>query len=67
MQGELYSLLVDEVGEVLSLPHRRPSSATRRRWTRVWREVSGGIYRLNGALLIVLDVDRLLASLTAVA
>jgi purine-binding chemotaxis protein CheW len=26
----------------------------------VWREVSGGVYRLDNALLIVLDVARVL-------
>jgi purine-binding chemotaxis protein CheW len=25
-----------------------------------WREVSGGIFRLDGTLLVVLDVERLL-------
>ena len=66
LYGELYSLMVDEVGEVLSLSpddfERTPATLDTR-----WRELSSGIYRLNGALLIVLEVDRLLASLTAVA
>ena len=66
LYGELYSLMVDEVGEVLSLSpddfERTPATLDVR-----WRELSSGIYRLNGALLIVLEVDRLLASLTAVA
>ena len=66
LYGELYSLMVDEVGEVLSLSpddfERTPKTLDGR-----WRELSSGIYRLNGALLIVLEVDRLLASLTAVA
>ena len=65
LYGELYSLMVDEVGEVLSLSpedfERTPTTLDAR-----WRELSSGIYRLNGALLIVLEVDRLLASLTAV-
>jgi purine-binding chemotaxis protein CheW len=66
LYGELYSLMVDEVGEVLSLLpedfERTPATLDVR-----WRELSSGIYRLNGALLIVLEVDRLLASLTAAA
>ncbi|MBI3710856.1 MAG: chemotaxis protein CheW [Proteobacteria bacterium] len=57
--GELYSLIVDSVGEVLSLPgdtlERNPSTLDPR-----WRVVSGGIYRLQGKLLVVLDVTRLL-------
>jgi purine-binding chemotaxis protein CheW len=57
--GELYSLLIDEVGEVLSIPaesyERNPPTLDAR-----WREVSGGIYRLDGKLMIILEVDRLL-------
>lgn len=57
--GELYSLLIDEVGEVLSVPaeafeHNPPTMEGR------WREVSVGIFRLEDRLLVVLDVDRLL-------
>jgi purine-binding chemotaxis protein CheW len=57
--GELYSLTVDSVGEVLSLPvesfERNPPTLD-----PAWREVSGGIYRLEGKLMVVLDVARLL-------
>jgi purine-binding chemotaxis protein CheW len=57
--GELYSLMVDSVGEVLSLSEasfeRNPATLDAR-----WREVAAGIYRLDGKLLIVLDVGRLL-------
>jgi purine-binding chemotaxis protein CheW len=57
--GELYSLVVDKVGEVMSLPaadfERNPSTLDPR-----WQEVSNGIYRLQGTLLVVLDVSRLL-------
>ena len=57
--GELYSLLVDSVGEVLALNtsdfERNPPTLE-----RVFREYSLGIYRLKDKLLVVLDVDRLL-------
>ena|SRR5215469_6317495 len=57
--GELYSVLVDSVGEVLNLgaesAERNPATLD-----PVWREVSGGIYRLDKNLLIVLDVARVL-------
>lgn len=57
--GELYSVLVDSVGEVLSLgaesAERNPATLD-----PGWREVSGGIYRLDKNLLIVLDVARVL-------
>jgi purine-binding chemotaxis protein CheW len=57
--GELYSLLVDTVGEVLSLNvkdyQRNPPTLNPR-----LREFSDGIYRLNGSLLMVLSVASLL-------
>jgi purine-binding chemotaxis protein CheW len=57
--GELYSLLVDGVGEVLSLKagdaERNPATLD-----PIWREVSAGIYRLDGNLLVVLDVAKVL-------
>jgi purine-binding chemotaxis protein CheW len=57
--GELYSVIVDAVGEVLSLD---AASAERNPATLdpIWREVSAGIYRLDKMLLIVLDVARVL-------
>lgn len=59
MGGELYSLMVDQVGEVLSLPNanfeRNPPTLD-----PMWREFSAGIYRLDSILLVVLDVSKLL-------
>lgn len=58
-EGELYSLLVDSVGEVLSLNsrdyQRNPPTLDPR-----LRDFSDGIYRLNGSLLVVLSVASLL-------
>ena len=63
--GESYSLLVDNVGEVLSLStstlERNPATLDAR-----WREVSVGIHRLDGSLLILLDVGRMLDFATKV-
>lgn len=57
--GELYSIIVDTVGEVLSLDaaaaERNPPTLD-----PAWREVSGGIYRLEHTLLVVLNVARVL-------
>ncbi|MBT3373606.1 MAG: chemotaxis protein CheW [Rhodospirillaceae bacterium] len=57
--GELYSLLIDEVGEVLQVPmqnyERNPATLDPR-----WRDVSQGIFRLDGRLLVILQVQRLL-------
>ena len=58
-QGELYSLIVDGVGEVLTLYdgdfESHPPTMSQR-----LREVSSGIYRLKETLLVVLDVPSLL-------
>jgi purine-binding chemotaxis protein CheW len=58
-EGELYSILVDSVGEVLRLG---AASAERSPPTldATWRDVSGGVYRLEKTLLIVLNVARVL-------
>ncbi len=57
--GEFYSLIVDQVGEVMSLVassyEETPVTLEAR-----WRDVSDGVYRLDGKLLIVLDVNKLL-------
>jgi purine-binding chemotaxis protein CheW len=58
--GELYALLVDQVSEVMSLKasafERNPPTLP-----PTWAQFSTGIYRLEGRLLVVLDVGRLLA------
>ncbi len=58
--GELYALLVDQVSEVMSLKasafERNPPTLP-----PTWARFSSGIYRLDGRLLAVLDVGKLLA------
>jgi purine-binding chemotaxis protein CheW len=57
--GELYSLMVDSVGEVLALSQ----SAYERNLPTLdakFRAYSDGIYRLDEQLLVVLDVNRML-------
>ncbi|USG60524.1 chemotaxis protein CheW [Sneathiella marina] len=58
-QGEPYSLLIDNVGEVLELNpddlQQNPVTLDSR-----WRDVSAGIYRLEDKLLVILQIDRLL-------
>lgn len=58
--GELYSLLVDEVGEVIPLAAAgfEPNPPT---LDTFWREISRGVHRREDRLLIALDVDRVLA------
>ncbi|MBT5267343.1 MAG: chemotaxis protein CheW [Rhodospirillaceae bacterium] len=57
--GELYSLMVDAVGEVLSLDDTNFESHPPT-MAQTIREVSSGIYRLDDTLLVVLDCDSLL-------
>lgn len=57
--GELYSLIVDAVGEVLTLDGRDFESHPPTMASAV-RDVSAGIYRLNDSLLILLDVPSFL-------
>ncbi|MDQ1421954.1 MAG: purine-binding chemotaxis protein CheW [Acidimicrobiaceae bacterium] len=57
--GELYALQVDQVSEVMSLDaklfERNPPTLDRN-----WALFSDGIYRLDGRLLVILNVARLL-------
>lgn len=59
-ESELYSLVVDSVGEVLGVApgdyERNPPTLDAR-----IREYSDGIYRLENELLVVLNVSRLLS------
>lgn len=58
-KGESFGLLVDAVGEVLKLSNtqREPNPVN---LDRKLAALSAGIYRLDGQLLVVLDVDRVL-------
>lgn len=58
--GELYSLLSDSVGEVLALPEEG-FAANPPTLDLLWRDVSRGVHKEDERLLIVLDVDRILA------
>jgi purine-binding chemotaxis protein CheW len=56
---EAYGLLIDELGDVLSLAPEalepNPSNLDAQ-----WSAISRGVYRLDGNLLVLLDVDRVL-------
>ena len=58
--GESYGLLIDEIGEVMMLPaagrEENPINMDRR-----LAEVAAGVHRLEGRILVALDVDRFLA------
>ena len=58
-RGESYGLLIDSVGEVLKLDAAAREANPINLDQRLAR-VSAGIHRLDGQLLIVVDVDRVL-------
>lgn len=58
-QHELYTLLVDRVGDVIGISkdsfERNPGTLG-----ASWREFANGVYRLEKGLMVVLDVEHLL-------
>ena len=58
-KGESYGLLVDAVGEVMQLDNSACEAKPANLDPRLSR-VAAGIYRLEGQLMVVLDVDRVL-------
>jgi purine-binding chemotaxis protein CheW len=66
-RGESYGLLIDEIGEVLKLQAASREDNPVNLDGRLAR-VSAGVHRLEGRLLVILDVERVLdAGVTAVA
>lgn len=61
-KGESYGLVIDQIGEVLRLSNDsmepNPSNLDKR-----WAEISGGVHRLDGKLMIILDVGRLFGAM----
>lgn len=57
--GELYSLIVDAVGDVLALTDEtfEPSPAT---LDPVWQELTDGLHRLDSDLMLILDIQQVL-------
>jgi purine-binding chemotaxis protein CheW len=58
-KDDLYSLMVDSVGEVLTITstsiEKVPSNLG-----GSWRDVASGIYKLSGELLVIIDVKAML-------
>jgi purine-binding chemotaxis protein CheW len=59
LHQDLYTLLVDSIGDVMALENsnleKNPSTLDMK-----WREFATGIFRLEGNLMVVLDVEKLL-------
>lgn len=58
--GELYSLLADQVGDVIPMPTDSilPNPPT---LDAHWQALSRGVHRQEESLIVMLDVDRVLA------
>jgi purine-binding chemotaxis protein CheW len=63
LRNESYGLLVDSIGEVLKLADADLDSNPVNLDPRLAR-VSAGVHRLDGQLLVVLDVDKVLDTTT---
>lgn len=61
--GELYSLIIDRVGDVLRLTDDEFESAPAT-LDATWRDVSSGIFRLKERLLVIIDIAKLLQTET---
>jgi purine-binding chemotaxis protein CheW len=59
LKGESYGLLIDSVGEVMKLADGTREANPVNLDARLAR-VSSGVHRLDGQLLVILDVDRVL-------
>jgi len=59
LKGELYSLMVDSVGDVLTVSaavvEKPPANLDGE-----WKEISTGIYKLGSELLVIIDIQTLL-------
>ncbi len=58
-KDELFSLMVDSVGDVLNIPLSRIDKSPAN-LEEQWKQVAAGVYKLDGELLVVLDVQALL-------
>lgn len=58
-RGELYSLMVDSVGEVMTVAgaaiEKTPANLG-----DTWKDMASGIFKLDGELLVIMDVETLL-------
>ena len=59
VDGELYSLLVDKVGDVLSMSQKTYESNPTN-LNENWRDFAQGVHRLDGNLMVVCDVEKII-------
>lgn len=58
-EHELYSLIIDRVGDVLSL-HNKNFESIPPTLDKTWHDIADGIFRLEDRLLVVVDIAKLL-------
>jgi purine-binding chemotaxis protein CheW len=58
-RGESYGLLIDQIGEVLKLQDNGREENPVNLDPRM-AKLAGGVHRLDGQLMVVLDIDRVL-------
>ena len=63
-KGESYGFIIDNVGEVLNLSDdsRETNPAN---LNRNWSSIAGGVHRLDGELMVILDVEKVLGAMLA--
>ena len=66
LRGESYGLLIDQIGEVLRLPEESREENPVNLDPRM-AKLAGGVHRLDGQLMVILDVDRVLELLPKAA
>ncbi|MGY4304602.1 purine-binding chemotaxis protein CheW [Bradyrhizobium sp. USDA 4369] len=66
LRGESYGLLIDQIGEVLRLPEASREENPVNLDPRM-AKFAGGVHRLDGQLMVILDVDRVLELLPKAA
>jgi purine-binding chemotaxis protein CheW len=58
--GELYSMLVDRLGDVLTISTAEIEK-TPGNLTGAWKDIASGIHKMDGELLVLIDVATLLS------
>lgn len=58
--AESFGLIIDEVGEVMTLQDADRED-TPANLEPVWAQIASGVYRLEDRLLVVIDIDKILA------
>ncbi len=62
-KDELFSLIIDSVGDVLTLDDKN-FEKTPGTLEQTWRDISSGIFQLEDNLLVVMDVSSLLENIS---